>query len=211
MALANYTDLQAEVVDWLKDSALTAKVGSFIALIEAQFNRELRTSEMEAFTTLTTMADGTAGLPGDFLEVKTIWIGDYVPLSNISLAELRSTYASALVDRDPEAYTIVGALMNFGPAPSEATDLSMVYYQKIPNLSEAVPTNWLMAAHPDVYLYGALLMAEARGWNDERLPMIEAKFESVMDSITKAGVKKRYGGGPLVPRSNVRQMYGARS
>lgn len=213
MSLANYTDLQAALVDWLKDSALSAQADVFISLVEAQFNRQLRVPEMEAFTTLTTATDSVA-LPDDFLEIKAIWTGRYPPLGPMPIYDLQTSFGpveETVQQTSFSAYAIVGSTIHFGLTPAESTDFSFHYYRKVPSLTADSPTNWLMTSHPDAYLYGALTTAEMRGWNDERLPLLQSWFADTLAQITKAGVKKTYGGGPLVPRSGLTPVYGARN
>ena len=50
MALANYTDLQAVVADFLNRSDLTDIIKDWIRMAEAEFNRLLRVREMSVRT-----------------------------------------------------------------------------------------------------------------------------------------------------------------
>lgn len=213
MALDTYSDLQSEIADWLKNSALASKAATFVRLIEAQWNRDLRHPDMDAFTTLS-VTTNTVTLPSDFLEIKSIWTGVYPPLDPMTIYDLQATYAP--VEQSVEAqylrnYAIVGGTLHFGLTPNATASFSLNYYQKIPALSSNNPTNWVLSDHPDAYLWGSLLMAEAYGWNDERLPTISAAYETALASIQASGVKRRYGGGPVTPRAAPRQIYGARS
>ncbi len=213
LALSSYTELQAAISDWLKDSGLSAQTDTFISLVEAQFNRQLRVPEMETFTTLTTTTDSIP-LPSDFLEAKAIWTGRYSPLKPMTIYELQTNFAPVESSVLPEYFTnyaIVGSTMYLGLTPSASTTFSLHYYKKIPTLSAATQSNWMLESHPDAYLYGALTCAELRGWNDERLPLLQTWFGEVLDQIKTSAITKSYGGGPLVPQTGVRQYCGARS
>lgn len=194
MALNSYTDLLSEITDWL-DEDLASKADTFIRMAEARFNRLLRTPEMETPLTLEA-SDESTPLPTDFLQMKAMWIdGDYkIPLNGTSFANLNASGPAGL----PTTYAIVGTSLYLGPIPDDVYDLAGVYYQTIPPLTVNAPTNWLLAAHPDLYLYGCLTMAELRGWNDTRLPLLKSALDEAMGQIQMAGTKRRFG-GPLVP------------
>ena len=68
-------------------------------------------------------------------------------------------------------------------------------------------TNWLLAAHPDAYLYGTLLQAEGYLVNDERLPVWKLALEEALREIDSAGKRKQNGAAPLAPRGmfNIRR------
>ncbi|MCK8356920.1 hypothetical protein LXA28_18340, partial [Erwinia amylovora] len=48
-------------------------------------------------------------------------------------------------------------------------------------------TNWLLTDHPDLYLYGSLLQAEAYLFNDDRLAVWKTAHDEVMAEIMTAG------------------------
>jgi hypothetical protein len=119
----------------------------------------------------------------------------------MSLSDLKQLYGGQ--SGTPAAFAIAGGNIYFGPVPTSATAIATVYYAKLSNLSLSNTTNWLLASHPDIYLYGCLVMAEARGWNDARLPLLKAALDEALSELTDAGQSKRYGGAPLQARSAV--------
>jgi hypothetical protein len=86
------------------------------------------------------------------------------------------------------------------PSPADTYTAWLHYYQKLTPLSSDNQTNWLIVSHPDVYLFGALVMAEAFLWNDERVAGWKSLWDEAIASLQKHGTKKRHGGGPLYPR-----------
>lgn len=203
MTLSTYSDLSAAVVDFMQDANQSAHVDTYIALAEARFNRVIRHTDMESFTTLSATAE-TLALPSDAIGVKIMWI-DGSPddqLEELSLAALKQLYGG--ISGTPRAYAIAGGNIFFGPVPdSTGATVQCVYYARLSNLNVANATNWLMSLHPDIYLWGCLLAAEARGWNDSRLPLIEGKLDKSLQELTTAGQMKRYGGAPLQARAAV--------
>jgi hypothetical protein len=202
MTLSTYSDLSATVTDWLDDANLASKVDTFIQLAEARFNRVIRHTDMESFTVLSASAE-TLTLPTDATAIKIIWI-DGSPdqqLVPMSLSDLKKLYGG--ISGTPQAFAVAGGNLYLGPVPSSSTDLATVYYAKISNLSLVTTTNWLLASHPDIYLYACLVMAEARGWNDGRLPLLKSALDEAIAELTTAGQAKRYGGAPLQARAAI--------
>ena len=71
MALANYTDLQASVADFLNRSDLTTVIPDFITMTESDINRSLRVREMSVRTRAPIDAQYVK-LPPDFLGMRNI-------------------------------------------------------------------------------------------------------------------------------------------
>jgi hypothetical protein len=195
MALANYADLLAAVAGWLNRSDLSATIPDFIALAEAEFNRRLRTPDMEARATPTITA-GVAPLPTDSLGVRDVLYSD-VKIDAVTYQDMLSMYQG--LAGTPAYYAVSDGDLYFLPKPATGS-ATVVYYQKIPALTVSNTTNWLMTRFPDLYLFGTLMQAEFYGWNDERLPIIKARVEEIFEQITADGIKRKHGAGPLVAK-----------
>ena len=65
-------------------------------------------------------------------------------------------------------------------------------------MTDAVATNWLLTAHPDVYLYGSLREAGIFMQEDERVPLWTAGYKSAVDSINDLGEKYAIAGPSTV-------------
>jgi hypothetical protein len=94
----------------------------------------------------------------------------------------------------PRIFTIEGSTLKVRPIDGAALEFD--YFQKIPALSSGADsgTNWLLAAHPDLYLFGALVEAEMFGVNDERAPVWKARRDEIFDEIEKLSNKTRGAG-----------------
>lgn len=209
MALANYSDLVTAIGNWLDDSTLTDRIPEFISLAEAEFSRRLRTDDMVATTTVTASSENTA-LPSGFNGLLAIDV-DGSPdrqLERMSLPELKRAYSTDDTGK-PFAYAIADGKFWWGPVPDSSYTVNLIYSATIPGL-QANTTNWLMTAHPDLYLFGALLQAEFFGWNDTRLPLLKARVDELLDQINTDSVKKTAGASPIYPRGVVAQTRGVR-
>jgi hypothetical protein len=203
MTIANYSDLQTAVGNWLDHSLFTARIPEFIVLFEACANRRLRVRQQEVVTPLTPNASGFAALPADYLALRRVtWTGaPRVELAYVHPSYLQAAYPSAPVDV-PRIFTIEGTTLKVMPLDQSPLEIS--YFQKIPALASVAPgdgtqTNWLLSAHPDLYLFGSMVEAEAFGVNDERMPMWKARRDEIFDEIDKLNNKTR-GGDPGAAR-----------
>jgi hypothetical protein len=199
-----YSGLVSSVGSWLNRSDLGTRIPDFIALLEARLNRLLRVPDMEQTTELVAAAE--IDLPADFLSVRALYL-DADPRSElepVSLGTLRTKYACQTTGR-PECYAISGSSIILGPAPDDDYALQLTYFAAIDGLASDNETNWLIANHPDVYLYGTLTMAEAFIWDDPRIGLWKAALDEALDELMAHGRKKHYGAAPLRLRSSVRE------
>jgi hypothetical protein len=198
--VTTYSGLLTTLGDWLNRSDLNTKIPDFITLLEARLNRILRVPEMEAEATLT-VSDNVADLPVDWLEIRHVFVDADIEneIVQVPFSTLRRDYPMGAYTNRPQVYAVHDGQLHLGPTPN-VTEVELLYYEKIPALSAESETNWLIVSHPDIYLYGALTMAEAFLWNDERLPLWKSAWDEALGELIGQGNKKRHGGGPLFPR-----------
>src|SRR5258708_1013904 len=189
---STYTDLQIAIKDWMDRSPGLVGVSSnadtipqCIAFAEAFFNRKLRCREMVASTTLNPVS-GSASLPSDFLQVvDVIYTGTPVDsLEELDDALFEKTFGDPNNTGPPKAYLIRGSTLYIGPV--SGTALTFVYYQKIPPLASN-STNWLLSAHPDLYLFGALAEAEAFTEDANAAGLWKQRRDEVLDEVWRSG------------------------
>lgn len=159
LATETYSALQSAITDWLaRDDLTTAQVTDCITMFEANANRLLRAREQESNTAITT-SSGDATLPTDYLAFRSLRY-DGNPTREVY-------YMAPKVFRDmydttstgtPHNFTIQNTTISIRPVDDTVTS-TLYYWAKIPALSSTNTTNWLLSAHPDVYLSGCLYMA----------------------------------------------------
>ena len=183
MPLSTYADLKAEVAAWLRRADLTAEIPGFIALAEAQMNRRLRVRPMTARLSQS-WTDEYVDLPSDFLSERLVKVtsGGATRLLRYLTPEETDLGVAAAAGR-PRFYSLYGGQLRLHPAPDAAYDAELVYLQALPALSDANPSNWLLAAHPDAYLYGALTQSAPYLRADERLQTWTALLTTVLADI----------------------------
>lgn len=211
MALANYTDLvsyiQAEARN--TSSAFVAAIPDFVTQAEAWFRRELRTDDMVATTTLTASSETTA-VPSGFKGVLAVDIDGSPdrPLEGMSLPELKRTYQTTDTGK-PFAYAIADEKFWWGPIPDTSYTVNLVYMASVPGL-QANTTNWLMTAHPDLYVAGVMAFAMKYRGDLAKAQLNETVAAGIIAQINTDSAKRRAGSAPLAPRGLVAQVRGTR-
>jgi hypothetical protein len=199
MALDSYTNLKAAVATHLARSDLTTPIVDFITLAEAKFQRTLRTRQMEQRSTA--VATEYMALPTNFLELRNIQINGS---PNYTLEQLSPFEIDAKDDGTsgrPAYYCLLANQIQLSPAPDSTYTLEIDYYEQIPVLSGSNASNWLLAAAPDAYLYGALMEAAAFLIDDPRVPLWQAALTQVINQIQGADRRARWSGSPLAVRA----------
>jgi hypothetical protein len=207
MAVTTYSGLVSAVTEWLardQDATLIARIPDFITLCEAKLNRILQHPLME--TRSTTTCDTTDSepefvtLPSDFQSMRRVRLSGVTGkprLEFMAQSQLEDyRYSIDNVADQPIYYTIIGGEMELAPTPGENYTLEMVYRANLDGLSASTSTNWLIDAHPDVYLYGVLLEAAAYMQNDDRLPVWAAAFTSALEQLNTHGHRQGVDTGP---------------
>lgn len=210
MPLTNFTELKVAISDWLNRADLNAVIPTFIALTEAEFNRTLRVRDMLARTTVPLTGQFTP-LPFGFLEFKKLQLNDAVAgqvteLTNVGSPEeldrqRRLYYSTPGI---PAIYCIRGGEFEVAPTPAATYSAEWSYYAVIPALGVAAPSNWLLAKHPDLYVYGALLHSAPYLKDDERVQLWMSAYRSVYSSIK--GEEDRVMLGGSAPKTRVRPI-----
>lgn len=202
MALDTYANLQASIASWLNREDLAAQIPDFIALAEAKFDRELRVNAMVG-REVTTASSDYVELPSDWLQTISAAItspaNTYSALRYISPEEYNDLRNDGLTGTS-RMYTIINNNMLLLPAPEASVTIEIIYYKKIPALSGAVATNWLLQRSQDLYLYGSLIQAEAFLQNDERIPLWAGAVERIIADMKMESERDRRPQGALMAR-----------
>lgn len=69
------------------------------------------------------------------------------------------------------------------PTPDSAYAFEVLYYERVQPLDSSNQTNWFTVYAPQALLYGSLLQAMPFLKNDERIPLWEAQYNAIMDTL----------------------------
>ena len=202
--ITNYATLQSAIADYLNRQDLTSQIPLFIQFCEADLNTRLRCREQ--IVRAEAISDNEfVQLPGDWLEAINLEIVDGVsPLRFVTLDEA-DTIKKAQRYQNVAAYSLMNGAIELVPGPSDNVEIEMVYYGKIPALSNVAPTNWLLAKAPDVYLYGALTHAAPFLLDDQRIAVFGSFYTQRVQALNEEASKSLTSGSPLVART--RRVY----
>lgn len=208
MALTNYTELKSSISDFLNRDDLTSVIPTFISLAEAQFNRDIRHWEMEnRVSGQQSVGDQYMQLPADWIET----IRFHLTSEGTNALELASL--AAISDKRsntedeagrPRFYSHVRGEFELFPTPDSDYDFELLYYQKIPALSDNNTTNWLLDYSPDVYLYGSLLHSAPYLQEDARIAVWAQMYSAAVTQLNAQSERVKNSGSGI--RLNIRGL-----
>lgn len=194
MSITNYSELQTDAASWIARSDLTSSVPDFITLFESWANRKIRTRQMMV-TQSTTPSSGQFDLPSDYLAWKRVTdVGsirtelEYVDPSYLAIRYPDSPASAPVcftVDSSTSATSVVKIM------GTSSTLIDFEYFQKITALSTANTSNWLLTAHPDIYLAGTLVEANMFCKDYETAAIWKGRRDEQLDEISKLDQKTR--------------------
>lgn len=181
MSLETYTDLKAEVEDWLDSSSISGKVDTLIDLAEYRLRREFRCRELLCRDTIGVVGR-YADLPDDFLDAKTLRLLTD-PLQVLQHVNQETLNSVRQEEQGRPLYYTVHESIEFDVVPDQAYTGEMIYYSDFTSLSTDTETNRVLTAHPDAYFYATLSAAAPFLQDDERLPLWESLYNSVKQQV----------------------------
>lgn len=194
--ITNYQTLQDNVADLLNRGDLTSQIPVFIQLFEAKLKDDERARKLTDRGTITISADGLQ-LPSDLQSVEA-WYHDsdtfrgpisVVTHDQIPLMKARHGYSGV-----PAFAAIVDGKARFAPAPDGTYTTYMLYWRSVAPLSASNTSNWLLAARPDIYLYGAAMQAAPYLKDDQRIAVWASFVEDGLESLHLATEREQFGG-----------------
>lgn len=204
MNFDTHAELKATISRWLMRSDLTEEIPSFISLAEAEISRRLRTRQMMTRARIEATSRYVK-LPAGWRKAWNVQrVADDYPLEYLAPVEmdkLRHAISQNLVTAPPACsyYSLFGNTIEFLPEPTSAdpVNMEMLYYIKIPSLTEETDSNWLLRTHPDLYLYGALMHSAPFLRDDERVGLWKQLFEDALASANIEDVDSKRSGAPM--------------
>lgn len=194
--ITDYTTLQAAIASWINRADQTANIPTFIALAEAAMRRELRDDTGRATITIT---GESTPLPAYITEIRSLRLLTGLPELGTPLivttleimADMRAHTAN--VAGVPKYAAVVGSNLLVVPQPDAVYDADVTYFNALVPLSAANPTNSVLTANPDMYLYGSLAHAEGFLEHDERIPQWKGVFDEMIEKTNTARQRREYG------------------
>jgi len=189
----NYGALKSHFEALLNRSDITsALTETFIDQGIARIQRQLRTPMNEKKVNYTITNKTTyVTLPQDFLEIISLYQGDY-ELQRITMNKYRELQGRG-AEGVPQYFMREQQRLYIYPAPSDG-ELSLYYYCVFPELEADADENDLTSVAPDLVSYAALTYA-ADYYLDERAGIFEQKYNQFLTEIQEQANDQELNGG----------------
>lgn len=193
--------------DRLSDPEVNTNLDLFLRMGEARLSRLLKVRKASVRAVIQTNGTAFYSLPPDYAGMRNIQIIPNDPTKRLTILDymnprqldIQTQNAQAGEDNQLAYYTIKADQIQLSFEPIGSI-LEILYYQRIPPLTEDEDTNWVSDDHPDMYL--ALLMFEieifvknydvADGW--------EARLDKALNELEVTDITERWSGNPLATK-----------
>lgn len=202
MAITTGAELATAIANWTGRADLTSRIPEFVALAEAKMNRILRTPEMETKDAAFSITGEYVAVPTGFLAARSFMLnsGPRTALTFMPDDTQVTYYPNS--NETPQFFSVVGGNFRFAPVPSTTQTATLIYYKAPASVSAGgSATNWILTAHPDVYLYGSLLEAVGFLGDDPRVQLWLSAYSTALDQLKSQGSRMRWGGNGMAVRS----------
>lgn len=189
-AVMTYDSLTENISSYLErtDTATLEKIPLFIMLAE-----QVIASEIKFLGNLTVntafMVAGTNIIPKPARWHKTVSMnvlvdGHKQPVLLRKYEYLREYWPDATQTDVPKFYADYDYThWLIAPTPDAAYSFEVLYYQRLQPLDSTNQTNWMTEYAPQALLYGSLLQAMPFLKNDDRIPMWQAQYSAIMQTL----------------------------
>lgn len=209
----SYSALKQAVIDYSdteNNPAVTKYLNAFLRNVESKVRKRLRISNQEFGATLTAEEGKNAySLPPKLLSLRIVkykspppksgedtsyWTLKYRPPHAIT--NMRQQFFGTV-----EYYTLEHQqLIVLGGVETGGT-LGLTYYEGIPALTDANPSNWLLADYPDIYLSGCMVeVSRLQKMADTPQSQVDWQkdFNNELSALEVADKRDRWSGPPQV-------------
>lgn len=186
-----YAGLCAKIADTLNRQDLAAIIPDFTVLATARLSRNLARMRHPKALTHDTSLVATGALtpaPSDFVAPYKLGVSNnptYAPRLEFLSPDEVDALTPVQLTGPIRYYTLVGANFEFIPRPSSVApaNLDLWYFAALPGLDDTHTTNWLLSAHPDLYLYGSLVHSAPYLKDDARVQVWETMYQTILSEV----------------------------
>ncbi len=204
MALTTYDELRTSLASWLNRADLDSVIPDFIALAEAQLNRDVRHWRAISYDQSYTIDARFIDKPSDWLETISLTADPAKPpLKLVSMSDMQTMRgANADATGEPKYYTHGNSQIEVYPSPGDTYTGELVYFAELPSLADN-NVNWLLTYAPDAYLYGSLVASAPFLHHDERLPTWAQLYAAAVQRLNAESDAAKWSGTGLRMRGRM--------
>jgi hypothetical protein len=196
MSLSDLTGLRTQIQSFLNRDDLAPSVDTFIALAQSQINRDVRHWRMERREPITLDARYVP-LPADWVETIRLVGSDRVRALQLASADAMERLRPGAIAGQPYYYRHTAGQIELFPEPGDSYAGEILYFSRVPDLTDADPVNWLLIEAPDVYLYGSLLQTAPFLMDDARLETWGTLYGAGVKRLNESGEAAAMSGSSL--------------
>jgi|SRR5688572_24151151 len=195
MAIGTYEELVQAVLRWSQRPDFRQRAEDAIPLAEAKINRRLRCREMETTLGTFTISGQYVTLPSNFGGVKAFELTGppKVALEFRPNDQMATEYDTG-TDK-PRFFNVHGSEFRFAPTPDSTYSARLVYYRTLPPMTTGGSPNWLLASHPDAYVYGTLAELYDFAGDQEAAERCAQRMDAVLSEVRTQSNRDRLGPG----------------
>lgn len=217
----DYKELEDNIVDWMDRQDIRDKVASFIRLVTIDVSRELRIPTMVHTTIVPVYADGTAEVPRDLIEARSLNyliidedgnINSRQPLKRASLNEYYKSREEENIGVNPDSFASVGGEFKVFPLPkvqdkivnnepineTQIGHLEVSYYVLPVTINDPTEDNWILKISPEIYFYGGLMHSCRYTRDYDSATYWENKYKTSIVKFQQSVDVSEWAGGPIV-------------
>lgn len=207
-----YAELVAYLPKLTNKPQIVQSIPVFVTLMEADLNRRLAVAGLTLGQGRATSTVG-AGVeywdaPDDIARLLyLVRKGDGVRVENVTQASFEDLLrCNPGLTGAPAFFTYTGGAFRLFPIPDADYELELVYQRSLAGLTDANQSNWVMAANPDVYVYGALWKAAEFTQEPDKVNQYLPLYERAVDALIvaerdRAGARRSTAYRPHLPLS----------
>jgi hypothetical protein len=202
----NYKDIvtAAQAYTDRYDEELVTAMPAFTKVVEGKINNALRTGDQSVRAQIWLLRDQEYyGLPSDWGGARDVEIlKDGTKTGGRTLVYMAPEELNKL-SRSPgrpyprhNYYTIIANQIQVAP-PTDNEVLEIVYYQRLPALTQDDDANWLTEKNPDAYIFGLCTEISAFAKDVASYETYKMRFAEAMADITMEDQVTRWSGPAL--------------
>lgn len=204
MALSNYTEIKAGLLDWLNRTgfqAITDRADDFLAFGQRRIERTIRVREMETVDSIVT-SSLTFTIPSDYLETKDMTIIGGNSNTIVRRRDFSSVRSFTNPGR-PRYFADAGGNFYLGPPPNQEYTIEHVYYGKETPISSTVATNFFSLNAPELILFSSLVAAANFSKDEGRAKIWEKEYQTAAALLDRQEAASAHSGTDLSVKESV--------
>lgn len=196
-AVMTYSSLVADISSYLErtDQATLEKIPTFIMLAEQVIAAEIKfLGNLTPMTSTLVANQAVIDKPARWHKTVSMNVtvaGVRQPVFLRKYEYLREYWPDPTETGAPKYYADYDYThWLIAPTPDVAYNFEVLYYERIQPLDSSNQTNWFTIYAPQALLYGSLLQAMPFLKVDERMPMWQAQYDKIMQTLKAEDIQR---------------------